>query len=336
MPVTITPASEGISIVTLSLPSGVAVRILTIGASLQSIIVPDREGVLDDVLLGFDDPADYLRHRKFFGATVGRFANRIAGGRFRSFQIPQNGPPNSLHGGPEGLDRHNWTIDASGDDWVRLATFSPDGDQGFPGNLNASVTYRLTEGTTLSVVWEATTDVETPVNLTNHAFFNLGGATSQRDTMGHHLSVNAARYLPVDPTGIPEGDPAPVKGTAFDFRIPRPIGSMIRADDDQLRRRQGYDHNFCLDGQDACTLHDPVSGRRMALWTDQPGVQVYSGNFLNGTLAGKGGLAPRMGDAVCLEPQGWPDSPNRPDFPSPYIPAGGTYRHEMRLTFTAE
>jgi len=324
--------------VILRRPSGLEAGIITLGAALQSLVVPDRDGHVDDVVLGHDGPEGYVAHRAFYGATVGRFANRIKGGLFPGGQVPTNGGPNSLHGGPDGLDRRHWQIDTLTEDAVTLSTFSPDGDQGFPGNLSVRVTYAL-EDDALTIRWQAETDRETPVNLTNHSFFNLGGnlrdAARMRDVMGHVLQVNADRFLAVDDTAIPIG-PEPVEDTPFDFRQPRALGSAIRQGHPQIVRGQGYDHCFCPDTPLAAILHDPVSGRRMELWTDLPGLQVYSGNFLNGTRPGKGGLAPRMGDAICMEPQFWPDSPNRPDFPSPFLQPGEVFDHHMRLQFSAE
>lgn len=325
--------------VTLRHPSGVEARIITFGAALQALLVPDRNGRLDDVVLGHDGPEGYLAHRSMYGATVGRFANRIAHGRFPGGQIPPNNGPHALHGGAEGFDRRPWTIENADDRAVTLSLVSPDGDQGFPGTLSARVTYELLDGPELRIAFRATTDRDTPVNLTNHSFFNLGGNLSDparmRDVMGHVMQIGADRMLPVDATMIPEGPPVPVEDTPFDFRTPRRIGDAIRADHDQLRRGKGYDHCFCLSGGRASAVHDPVSGRRMEMWTDQPGLQFYSGNMLDPTRAGKGGLAPRPGDAFCLEPQHWPDSPNRPDFPSSLLRAGETYRHDIRLRFSA-
>ena len=325
--------------VTLRLPSGVEARIITFGAALQALILPDREGRLDDVVLGHDEPDGYLAHRSMYGATVGRYANRLAGGRIPGGQVVPNQNGNALHGGPDGFDRRPWTIERCDGTAVTLSLFSPDGDQGFPGNLTARVTYALTDtdGPELHLSFEAETDADTFVNLTNHSFFNLGGhlrdASRMRDVMGHVMQIDADRYLPVDATMIPEGPPVPVEGTPFDFRTPRPLGHAIRADDEQLRRGQGYDHNFCLNGGRAAVVHDPASGRWMEMWTDQPGVQLYSGNLLSPTRPGKGGLSPRVGDAFCLEPQRWPDSPNRPDFPPSLLRAGEVYRHETRLRF---
>lgn len=325
--------------VILRLPSGVEARILPFGAALQALVVPDRDGHLDDVVLGHDDAQGYLAHRGMFGATVGRYSNRIAQGRFPGGRVPPNQNGHALHGGAEGFDRRHWTVEHATGTEVTLSLLSPDGDQGFPGTLHARVTYALSDEADLTVTWQAETDRETPVSLTNHSFFNLGGnlrdPAQMRDVMGHEVRIGASHYLPVAEDLIPEGPPALVAGTPFDFRTPCPLGARIRADHEQLRRGKGYDHTFCLDGELAAEVHDPVSGRRMRMWTDQPGLQLYSGNMLSPARSGKGGLAPRPGDALCLEPQEWPDSPNRPDFPSPWLGPGQRRRRWMRLRFTA-
>ncbi len=325
--------------IVLRAPNGATAQVLPFGATLQSLTIPDRDGVLDDIVLGHDDVAGYQARRSFYGATIGRYANRIAGGRFGTRSIPANDGDNALHGGPDGFDRRVWTVTATTDDLVTLTLTSADGDQGFAGNLLAEVTYalRLTdEGTTLDISCSATADADTPVNLTNHSFFNLGGnlrdAARMRSVMDHVLTIDAAHYLPVDAGAIPIGGPEPVDGTPFDFRTPWTIGARIRSGHSQLIAGKGYDHNFCLNG--GAEVFDPVSGRVMRIVTDQPGLQFYSGNFLDGTERGKGGIAPRMGDALCLEPQFWPDSPNRADFPDATLRAGDTYRHRTRYIFT--
>jgi aldose 1-epimerase len=347
----------GVEAITLSLGGVARARILTLGATLAGLELPDRAGTLDDVVLGHDTGAEYRAHRGFFGATIGRYANRIAGGRFArdgiSYRVAPNDGPNALHGGADGFDRRLWEVREIGSDeaapFARLGLVSPDGDQGFPGRLEAEVTYRLSrEGaeTLLDITFRATSDAPTPVNMTNHAFFNLEGnlrdAGRMRDVMDHRLTLHAARYLPVDAGAIPEGPPSSVVDTAFDFRAPMPIGARIRAGAAQLLRGRGYDHNFCVDGyrtgaEDmtlAAEVAAPVSGRVMRLWTDQPGVQFYSGNFLDGGVPGKGGVAPRSGDAFCLEPQAWPDSPNRPDFPFAWLEPGAEYHHRARFGFS--
>lgn len=327
--------------------SGFELAVISFGAAVQALRVPDRDGRCADVVLGHDTLAPYVAERHFFGATVGRYANRIAGGRFeldgRRFELPRNDGPNSLHGGPDGFDRRCWRIEALDDGAapaVTLAHVSPDGDGGFPGQLNVRVTYALTGDTAFSIAFEAVTDRATVVNLTHHGFFNLAGAASGEDVLGHRLAIAADRFLATDATGIPTGAQVPVAGTPFDFTAPRPIGDGIRQAHDQLRLRCGYDHNFCLrDGRVAvpravARVEHPGSGRVMTLTTDQPGLQFYSGNFLDGSVAGKGGRLYRQSDAFCLEPQTWPDAPNRPDFGSARLDPGDTYRHVSGFAFS--
>ncbi|WP_136684073.1 aldose epimerase family protein [Falsirhodobacter xinxiangensis] len=325
------------------LRAGVAeAHILPFGATIQSLLVPDRNGMVDDIVLGHDDMAGYLARRSFYGATIGRFANRIAGGRFGDVQAPANDGPNALHGGPDGFDRRVWTVEDVSDHHATLSIISPDGDQGFVGNVAAKLTFCMSidaHAVVLTMDCEASADAETPVNLTHHGFFNLGGnlrdPAKMRSVMEHELTIHASHYLPVDEVAIPL-EVTTVEGTPFDFRTPQTIGERIRCGHPQLVRGKGYDHNFCLDGALAARLRDPVSGRVMEIVTDQPGLQFYSGNFLDGTEPGKGGVAPRMGDALCLEPQLWPDSPNRPDFPDAMLRPGQTYRHRTEFRFTTD
>ena len=324
---------------------GFEVSIISYGAAVQALHVPDRDGRLADIVLGHDDLQPYLRDRRYFGATVGRYANRIAGGAFaldgREFRLPVNDGPNSLHGGFHGFDRKNWTIEAVGDTSVTLSCISPDGEEGYPGTLTTSVTYTLTGARELTIAFTATTDAATVVNLTHHGFFNLGGVENSGDVLHHVLTLHADHYLPVDADAIPLGAPAPVEGTPFDFQTPQAVGARIRNVDEQLRLGRGYDHNFCLgEGRSeaprlAAKVEHPASGRVMELLTDQPGLQFYSGNFLDGTAAGKFGRLHRQSDAFCLEPQTWPDTPNRPDYPSARLDPGQTYRHTSIYRFSA-
>jgi len=319
--------------------------IISFGAALQSLIVPDAQGRPDDVVLGYDDLAGYVAERRFFGATVGRYANRIANARFsldgQTVQLAANNGPNALHGGLNGFDRKLWDIADIADGAepaVSLTYVSEDGEEAYPGRLNVRVTYRITGPSELSVSFEARTDRPTIVNLTNHSFFNLEGATSGANTLDHRLTLAADRFLAIDPTAIPlAGPPRAVAGTPFDFRAATPVGARIRSNDEQLRRGRGYDHNFCLahDGTTrlAARLEAPLSGRVLELLTDQPGLQVYSGNFLDGSIAGKGDRLYRQSDAICLEPQIWPNAPNRPDFPSPLLVPGDVYRHHTVYRF---
>ena len=308
------------------------IGVLTFGATLHSLIAPDRDGAAADVLLGFDDVHGYETGEGFLGATVGRFANRIAEGRFeldgQQHQVPVNDGPNSLHGGPEGFDRQLWSARALEDPTrpaVELRHSSPDGAMGFPGTLDTTVTYTL-DGADLSITYRAVTDAATVVNLTNHAYVNLSGGL--RSSEQHSLLLAASRYLPVDEVAIPTGKLDPVAGTPMDFLTARPVGERLRDGTAQLLRQQGYDHCWVLDREPgdpatlAARLADPVSGRTLEVWTDQPGVQFYSGNFLDGSARGKAGRAMRQGDGVCLETQHLPDSPNQPGFPSTVLRPG--------------
>lgn len=326
---------------------GFEVAVITYGAAVQALYVPDRDRRLADIVLGHDDLAPYEAHRRYFGAAIGRYANRIAGGRFTldgvSRQVPANNGANALHGGPDGFDRRLWSVEALADGSapsVTLSLVSPDGDQGFPGALDVRVTYALTGARELSIAFEATTSRPTVINLTHHGFFNLAGVETDGDVLGHELTLHADAYLPVDAAAIPVGGPAPVAGTPFDFRIAQSIGGRIRQAHEQLRLGRGYDHNFCLAGgrtaepRLAARVAHPTSGRVMELLTDQPGLQFYSGNFLDGTAEGKFGRLHRQSDAFCLEPQAWPDTPNRPDFPSARLDPGETYRHVSLYRFS--
>ena len=346
------PDGTPVPLVRLTGPRGFALAVIGFGAAVQALHVLDRSGALADVVLGHDTLAPYLAHRACFGATVGRYANRIGGGGFmldgRRIAVPANDGTNCLHGGPDGFDRRLWSIETVTEHpapAVTLALVSPDGDAGFPGTLHARVTYAIETGEDgavgFSVTFEAETDAPTVACLTHHGYFNLAGANSGRDVLDHELTIAAASYLPVSDALVPEGGPAPVAGTPFDFTAPRTIGARIRADHPQLLRARGYDHTYCLatgtaaEPRLAARVVHPASGRVMELLTDQPGVQFYSGNSLDGRVPGKGGLAARQSDAFCLEPQAWPDSPNRPDFPSVRLDPGGTYRHRSVFMFTA-
>jgi len=342
------PDGAAIDMVRLHGADGFEARIIGYGAALQSLFVSDRAGRLADVVLGRDDLEGYLAVRRFLGATVGRYANRIANGRFeldgKHFQLPANDGANALHGGLSGFDRKPWTVTAIGEEpapFVRLSYVSADGEEGYPGRLTTEITYSITGGTELSVAFSATTDRPTVINLTNHSFFNLAGAETGGNILDHRLMIAADDYLPVRPDGIPLGASSRVATTPFDFREPHRVGARVSDADEQLRIRQGYDHNFCLRGgvvrepRLAARVEDPTSGRAMELWTDQPGVQFYSGNFLDGSVIGKYGRAHRQFDALCLEPQHYPDTPNRPDFPSARLDPGQTYRHISRYRFSA-
>ena len=316
----------------------VTMRVLTYGGVIQTLEVPDRRGHVENVVLGFPDVAGYASEGDpYFGALIGRYGNRIAGGTFElddtRFQLPLNDGPNTLHGGFEGFDDRVWTATSVGDEDVaalQLDLVSPAGDEGFPGTLTVTVTYSLDDDGALTVHHRATTDAPTVVNLTQHTYWNLAGEGSGT-IYDHELQINASGYTPVDETLIPTGEIAPVAGTPFDFREPMPIGERIRQDDQQLLYGQGYDHNWVLDREDdgaregsdaedaleeAAELYDPDSGRSMTISTTEPGLQFYSGNFLDGTLVGTGGTVYRQSDGLALETQHFPDSPNQPQFPS--------------------
>jgi len=320
-------------------------RIITFGAALQALITPDADGHCEDIVLGYDDLAGYLAERRFFGATVGRYANRIANARFvldgETVQLAANNGANALHGGPDGFDRKLWQIiDMHDGDQphVTLAYTSADGEEGYPGRLDVRLIYRLTGPAELSLDFVASTDRPTVVNLTNHSFFNLDGVAAEHGILDHRLTVTADRFVAIDPAAIPLPEPPRhVAGTPFDFRKATPIGARIREGDQQIRHGKGYDHTFCLDGSGAlrlaARLEAPRSGRILELLTDQPGLQVYSGNYLDGSIRGKRGRLYRQSDAICLEPHIWPNAPNRPDFPSALLMPGDSYRHRTIYRF---
>jgi aldose 1-epimerase len=332
----------------LSNGNGVTARIITLGATLQSLSVPDRNGSSADIVLGYSSAAEYLQKPQYFGSTVGRYANRIKGGRFRldgkDYSLPVNDGKNHLHGGPQGLDKVAWKVESATAGTraaeAVLSYRSPDGDQGYPGTLDITAVYTLNEQNELAVEYRATTDKPTIVNITNHAYFNLAGEAEGHDVMDHRLTMMADRYTPVDETLIPTGELRRVAGTVFDFREAEAIGTRIRdGSDEQIRYGRGYDHNYVIDGtagtlRPGARVEDPVSGRVMDVLTTAPGIQFYSGNFLDGTTSGKSGRIYRQGDALCLEPQVFPDSPNQPDFPSARLDPGNTYVNRMVFRFS--
>jgi aldose 1-epimerase len=329
--------------VTLRARNGVTVRVLAYGATLQSLRAPDRKGRLADIVLGHDTAAEYEASQDFFGVTVGRFANRIAGGRFTldgvTYQLPRNNGANSLHGGGKGFDRVLWEVGPVSSGKQAAVTFthvSPDGDSGYPGRLAVSVTYALDDAGALTITFAAETDRPTIVSLTNHALFNLAGDCTPGGAMNQRLTIPASRYTPVDEGLIPTGAMAQVAGTPFDFRAAKPIARGLRdGTDPQVRIGRGFDHNWVLDkGRTAlpglvARAEDPGSGRRIEMLSTEPGVQFYSGNFLDGTIRGKHGCVYRMGDGFALEPQRFPDTPNRPEFGSARLDPGKPYRHVM-------
>lgn len=338
------PDGRAVQLVTLRNKAGVEVAVTGYGGIIVSIKVPDRAGRFEDVVLGHDQLAGYLSNPTYFGCIVGRYANRIAKGTFTldgtSYRLATNNGANHLHGGTKGWDQALWRAstfekdDAAG---VELALDSPDGDEGYPGAVAARVTYTLNDASELAIDYEATTDKPTVVNLTQHSYFNLSGGTSAQ-VLDHELEVAADRYTPVDEGLIPTGELAPVEGTPFDFRKAAKIGARIDADHVQIRRGKGYDHNFVLnragDGlAPAAKLYEPGSGRTLEVHTTEPGLQFYSGNFLDGTIRGKSGRVYGHRAGLCLETQHFPDSPNRPDFPSTVLRPGQVYRSRTVLRF---
>lgn len=332
--------------IVLTAANGVTARIFAYGATLQAYTLPDRKGVLADVLLGHDHPAEYEAKQDFFGVTVGRFANRIARGTFTidgtTYRLPLNDGEASLHGGGDGFDRKVWTIESvtgsGATAAVTLALTSPDGDQGYPGDVTARVTYALDDKGVLTITMMATTTRPTIINMTNHALFNMAGQCPAEGAMGNRLTMPASRYTPVNAALIPTGELAPVAGTPFDFRKPKALSEGLRnSRDPQVLVGRGFDHNWVLDKgltaepQLIARSEDPVSGRAMEVLSTEPGVQMYTGNFLNGTNPGKGGCLYRMGDGFALEPQKFPDTPNQPAFGSARLDPGQTYRHVMVL-----
>ncbi|MFW2829378.1 aldose epimerase family protein [Sphingomonas sp. ID0503] len=332
-----------IEAIILSNAHGVSARILTYGATLQALSGLDRNGKTADVILGYDDVSSYENHPNFFGVTVGRYANRIAGGKFaldgKTYQLPLNDKTNSLHGGGKGFDKQVWkivSVKSGPAASVVLSHASPDGESGYPGALDTTVTYSLDEAGALTIAFAAKTTKPTVVNMTNHAIFDLGGEGSSEGATFHKLTIPAAAYTPVNAALIPTGERRPVANTVFDFRAPRVVADGIRdGTDEQIRFGQGYDHNFALDKgltaepQLAARLEDPKSGRVLEVLTTEPGVQFYTGNFLDGTFVGKHGHLYRMGDGIALEPQKFPNAPNQADFVSARVDPGKPYRHVM-------
>jgi aldose 1-epimerase len=310
-------------------------RVMTYGATLRTLDVPDRDGHTADIVLGYATLAEYLARPQFFGATIGRYANRLRDGRFTldgtAHQVPATDGPNALHGGTRGFDKHNWMVAALTDRSVTLRRTSPDGEEGFPGTLDIDVTYALTDDA-LGIHFAASTDRPTVVNLTNHTYFNLAGEGSGT-ALDHVVAIAADAITPVDATLIPTGAILPVAGTALDFRDPHPIAARIRdAGCEQLALARGYDHNFVLRGglaptpREAVQVREPTTGRVLTISTTEPGVQFYSGNFLDATTSGKSGRVYRQGDGIAFETQHFPDSPNHDQFPTTRLDPGATFR----------
>jgi aldose 1-epimerase len=345
-----TADGEAVDIYTLTNANGMVVTVLTYGGIIQAVNVPDRDGNVTNVTLGFETLDGYLAGHPYFGCITGRYANRIARGTFTldgvMYRLALNNDENTLHGGDVGFDKVVWAAeDTSGENGpaVTLSRTSPDGEEGYPGNLTVEVTYTLTDNNEILIDYHATTDAATVVNLTNHAYWNLAGEGTG-PINDHVLQINASNYTPVDPTLIPTGEIAAVADTPFDFTTPHPVGERIRIDDEQLRLGRGYDHNFVLDRESpddeammvAAVLSDPSSGRVLTISTTEPGIQFYSGNFLDGTLYGAAGMAYRQGDGLALETQHYPNSPNQPEFPTTVLQPGDEYVTSTIYAFSTE
>jgi aldose 1-epimerase len=345
--------ADGVEVMeyTLTNAMGTEVKIITYGGIITSIMLPDRHGEMKNVALGFDNLADYETKSPYFGCITGRYANRIAEGKFTlddvEYQLDVNNGPNHLHGGVKGFDKVVWEVtqEIEGEDGVgiELHYLSPDGDQNYPGALDTYVTYLLNDQNELVMNYKATTDAPTILNLTNHTYWNLAGE-GEGAIYDHILKINADYFTPDDENLIPTGELAPVEGTPFDFRMPKAIGEGIRSNDPQIVIGRGFDHNWVLNRESpedtemmlAATLRDLPSGRVLEVWTTEPGIQFYAGNFLDGSLYGPSGRAYRQGDALALETQHYPDSPNQPDFPTTVLRPGETYDTTTIFKFDLE
>ncbi len=341
-PFGITKDNKPVDIYTLRNANGVEARISNYGGIVVSLIVPDRHGNFGDVVLGYDTLDEYVKANPYFGCLVGRYANRIAKGRFmlsgKEYQLATNNGPNHLHGGVVGFDKVVWQakpLVTPHGPTLELQYVSKDGEEGYPGTLGVKVVYLLSDDNTLRLDFTAQTNKKTIVNLTAHSYFNLAG---KGDILAHELMINADRFTPVDETLIPTGELRSVKGTPFDFTQPRSVGARINADDEQIKFGKGYDHNWVINKPDGklglmARVFEPNSGREMEVWSTEPGVQFYSGNFLDGTLTGKGGWVYQFRNGLALEPQHYPDSPNKPQFPSVVLNTGQTYHNTIIYKF---
>jgi aldose 1-epimerase len=336
-----TRTGEPIDLYTLRSKSGLEVRVINYGATVQSIRCADSAGNIGDVVLGFDLLDGYLGDHPYFGAIVGRYGNRIAKGRFtldgKQYTLARNNGENHLHGGVAGFNRKTWSA-READGGIEFTYVSKDGEEGYPGTLRTTVRYTVTDANELRIDYTATTDKKTVLNLTNHSYFNLAGEGSG-DILGHQITINADRFTPVDEGLIPTGELKPVAGTPFDFRQAHEIGERINANDEQIRYGKGYDHNFVLNGamsslHPAARVTERRSGRVLEVLTTQPGVQFYTGNFLDGTVRGKGGKSYQHRTGFCLETQHFPDSPNKPAFPTTALSPGETMRSTTVYRFS--
>lgn len=342
----ITPMQSPYQLLFLKNSNGVKMQVTTLGARVMNLWVPDQSGTLVDVVLGFDNPEEYLGSSEpFFGTAIGRYGNRIAKGKFeldgKTYSLPINNGQNTLHGGPGGFHNVNWTVVESDDSHIVFYYVSKDGEEGFPGNLSVKMTYFLTAENEFKITYEAETDQATPINLTHHSFFNLNGE-GVGDVLDHELQLVASKYTPVDSTLIPFGTNDPVAGTPMDFTQAKPIGRDISQITEQLTFGGGFDHNWVLDKKKegelelAAKVFAPQTGIGMDVWTTEPGIQFYSGNFLDGTIKGKGGKPYNFRAAFCLETQHFPDSPNQPAFPSTILRPGEKYNQTCVYKFSVK
>ena len=340
-----TKDGQAVSLFTLRNGHGAEARISNYGGIVVSLKVPDRNGKEGDVVLGYDHLEDYIKETPYFGALIGRYGNRIARGKFtldgQQYTLATNNYPNALHGGIKGFDKVVWQpqVVASPDGpTLKLTYLSRDGEEGYPGNLSVTVIYTLLEDNALRVDYTATTDKDTVLNLTQHSYFNLAG---KGDILGHIVMIPADKFTPVDSTLIPTGELRPVQGTPFDFRTPTAIGARINQDDEQLKFGKGYDHNWVFDKSVGeftrlARVYEPTTGRVLEVFSTEPGLQFYSGNFLDGTLKGKGGWVYQFRNGFCMEPQHFPDSPNKPEFPSVVLKPGQTYKNLIVYKFSVQ
>jgi len=338
---------KDVALYTLESGNGFTMQVTNYGGRIVSLWAPDKNGKYEDVVLGFENIDKYINNEgeRYLGPVIGRYANRIAKAQFEldgvKYQLPANDNGNCLHGGLKGFDSHPWNVDTVNSNMIQMSYISPDGDEGFPGTVNVTMTYTLTKENELVINYSATTDKATHINLTNHTHFNLKGA-GNGTVLDHLLTVNSSKITPVDSLLIPTGEIVSVEGTPFDFNAPTTIGERIDTDNDQLKIGSGYDHNWIIDRkteketEHIATLSEPVSGRVMEVWSDQPGIQIYTGNFFTGKVMGKYGKALAHRGAVALEVQKYPDSPNRPEFPSTRVNPGETYTQTCIYKFSVQ
>jgi aldose 1-epimerase len=340
-----TPDGQTVDIYTLRNHQGAEARIMTYGGIVVSLKVPDKNGQMGDVVLGYDNLDSYVKNSPYFGALIGRYGNRIAKGHFTldgtTYTLATNNYPNALHGGLKGFDKRVWSAttreSADGAELV-LHYLSKDGEEGYPGNLDVTATYTLMRDNSLRLQYRATTDKDTVLNLTHHSYFNLAG---KGDILNYKVMIPADRFTPVDATLIPTGELKPVENTPFDFRTPTTIGARIGQDDEQLKFAGGYDHNWVINKEFGklslmARVTEPESGRVLEVFSTEPGLQFYTGNFLDGTITGKGGWVYQHRDAFCMEPQHYPDSPNHPEFPTTELKPGQVYRNTIIYRFSVQ